>query len=113
MTAKRIYREKRFLIKYPAALFSSDDPTALAGEELLVQGVIDCAYFNQEDELILVDYKTDSFAASAGRDYVEAVLRERHTRQLGYYKLACEKLFGRAPLHTYLYSFALSDTVEI
>lgn len=113
MTAKRIYREKRFLIKYPAALFSSDDPTALAGEELLVQGVIDCAYFNREDELILVDYKTDSFAASAGRDYVEAVLRERHTRQLGYYKLACEKLFGSAPLHTYLYSFALSDTVEI
>ena len=97
MAAKRLYREKRFLIKYPISLFSSESEEAFEGEELLVQGVIDCAYFNQADELILVDYKTDSFSSSASRTYVENVLKERHTRQLGYYRMACEKLFGILP----------------
>lgn len=115
MSADRIYREKRFMIKYPAALFTEEeaDKSALAGEKLLVQGVIDCAYFNEAGELILVDYKTDSFSASTKRAQVEAVLKKRHSRQLGYYKLACERLFGMLPAHTYLYSFALNDVVEI
>lgn len=113
MASKRLYREKRFLIKYPASLFTSEDSASLAGEELLVQGVIDCAYFDPKNELILVDYKTDSFSADVSRADVESVLRQRHARQLGYYKLACEKLFGILPAHTYLYSFALNDVVEI
>ena len=113
MAAKRLYREKRFLIKYPISLFSSESEETFEGEELLVQGVIDCAYFNQADELILVDYKTDSFSSSASRTYVENVLKERHTRQLGYYRMACEKLFGILPSHTYLYAFALNDVIEI
>ena len=115
MSAGRIYREKRFMIKYPAALFTEEeaDKSALDGEKLLVQGVIDCAYFNGAGELILVDYKTDSFPASTKRAQIEAVLKTRHSRQLGYYKLACERLFGTLPAHTYLYSFALNDVVEI
>ena len=59
------------------------------------------------------DYKTDSFSSSASRTYVENVLKERHTRQLGYYRMACEKLFGILPSHTYLYAFALNDVIEI
>lgn len=114
MAADRIFREKRFMIQYPAALFTEDeDKSALEGEKLLVQGVIDCAYWNEREELILVDYKTDSFPASMERPQVEAALKSRHSRQLGYYKLACEKLFGCMPAHTYLYSFALDDVVEI
>ncbi len=114
LRAERIYREKRFMIRYPAALFTEKtDKALLAGETLLVQGVIDCAFFDSRGELILVDYKTDWFDYRTPRDEVERTLRERHSRQLGYYAYACKQLFGENPSHTYIYSFALDDTVEI
>ena len=68
---------------------------------------------DENGELILVDYKTDFFSDSTKRSFVEKTLRERHGQQLGYYKLACETLFGQSPAHTYVYAFALNDTVEI
>ena len=113
MASDRLYREKRFMIRYPASLFSEEQDDALAKETLLVQGVIDCAFFDEAGQLILVDYKTDAFDGDASRSYIEKTLRARHSRQLGYYKLACETLFGCAPAHTYIYSFALDGTVEI
>ena len=113
--ARNIYREKRFLVYYPAERFSKDDEVkrALAGEKLLVQGVIDCAFINSDGELILVDYKTDSFDGISDRRYIANILKKRHRRQLEYYKYACEKLFGKPVAHTYIYSFALDDSVEL
>ncbi len=114
LNAKRIYREKRFMIRYPASLFTEKtDKALLADETLLVQGVIDCAFFDADDKLILVDYKTDSFPRKTPRDFIENTLRKRHTRQLGYYAYACSILFGTTPAHIYIYSFALNDIVEI
>lgn len=111
--AKHIYREKRFLIRYPAALFTEREDEALADETLLVQGIIDCAFFDETGDLILLDYKTDHFSRSTPRAEIEQTLTERHARQLGYYQLACEKIFGCAPSRTLIYSFALDDTVEL
>ena len=113
LSADRIFREKRFIIRYPASLFTERDRELLKDETLLVQGVIDCAFFDSKGELILVDYKTDWFSPREPRDHVEKILRHRHSRQLGYYMYACEILFGMRPAHTYIYSFALDDTVEI
>lgn len=113
LSADRIYREKRFMIKYPASLFSEEDQEVLKNEKLLVQGVIDCAFFDENGELILVDYKTDFFRIGTPRKTVEKILRKRHTRQLSYYTLACEMLFGTVPAHTYIYSFAIDDIIEI
>ncbi|MBO5047963.1 MAG: UvrD-helicase domain-containing protein [Clostridia bacterium] len=113
LSSKRIFREKRFMIRYPASLFTERDKELLRDETLLVQGVIDCAFFDEKGELILVDYKTDWFSPKAPRAFVEKTLRARHCRQLGYYIYACEVLFGVRPAHTYIYSFALDDTVEI
>ncbi len=112
-SAPQVFREKRFMIKLPADLFTGEENGVLASEEILVQGVIDCAFLDENGELILVDYKTDFFSAGTKRSFIEKTLRERHAKQLGYYKLACEKLFGKQPLHTYIYSFALNGTVEI
>ena len=113
MAAEKIFREKRFMIKLPASLFTEDTSEILTEEQILVQGVIDCAFFDENGELILVDYKTDFFSGSSNRRFVEKTLRERHGQQLGYYKLACQTLFGTLPAHTYIYAFALNDTVEI
>lgn len=113
--ADRIYREKRFIIFYPAESFSEDEKTkeALKGEKLMVQGVIDCAVKTKTGELILIDYKTDFFPSGTGEEEIKETLIKRHSRQLGYYKYACKKLFGKAPEHTYIYSFALDGTIEL
>ena len=113
MSSSEIYREKRFMIKLPANLFTQESQELLADEKILVQGVIDCAFVDENGELVLLDYKTDFFANGTPRAFVEKTLRNRHGQQLGYYKRACETLFGKLPTHTYIYSFALGDTVEV
>lgn len=111
----RIYREKRFIINYPAENFTLDaeNKKALSGEKLLVQGIIDCAFFDEKGELILVDYKTDFFPREMPREEVECILKERHERQIGYYKYACREMFGTECAHAYIYSFSLNKTIEI
>lgn len=112
--SERIYREKRFIINYPAENFSENEEMrkSLAGEKLTVQGIIDCAFFDENGKLILVDYKTDSFFGVPEAE-AEETLRARHTRQIGYYKYACRELFGVPCEHAYIYSFALNKTIEI
>ena len=113
--AKRVYREKRFLLNYPAALFTEDEEKKkrYAGEEVLVQGVIDCVIFDKNGETVLIDYKTDSFRRGTDAEYIKETLRRRHRLQLGYYKYACEKMFGKPVSRVLIYSFALGDAVEI
>ena len=113
-SAQRIWREKRFMTAFPADKFTLDDElrSKLAGETLLVQGVIDCAYLDGDGKVVLVDYKTDSFPHGTSRDDVITELTKRHSRQLEYYKFACEKLFGEVS-HVYIYSFALDDAIEL
>ena len=112
--SERVYREKRFIINYPAENFSENEEMreSLHGEKLLVQGIIDCAFFDERGELILVDYKTDSFFG-VPEEEAEKVLRDRHSRQIGYYKYACRELFGVPCAHAYIYSFALNKIIEI
>ena len=59
------------------------------------------------------DYKTDSFRRGTDAEYIRETLRRRHRLQLGYYKYACEKMFGKPVSHVFIYSFALGDAVEI
>ena len=111
----RVYREKRFIINYPAESFTLDEENkkALSGEKLLVQGIIDCAFFDEKEGLILVDYKTDFFSREMPTEEAERILCERHKRQIEYYKYACREMFGTDCAHAYIYSFSLNKTIEI
>ena len=113
-SAKKIWREKRFILAFDAEGFTLDEQLKekLKGEKMLVQGVIDCAYEDGDGKIVLIDYKTDHFARGTPREEIINTLRERHMRQLTYYKKACRELFGEVS-HVYVYSFALGDTVEI
>jgi len=113
-SSREVFREKRFMLAFPADEFteSAELKSKLKHENLLVQGVIDCLYRDDDGKFVLVDYKTDHFAKGTAREEMEKVLRERHTRQLTYYKKACQTLFGDVS-HVYIYSFALGGTVEI
>ena len=111
--ASRIYREQRFNLTLDAADFAEDEglKASLAGENVLVQGVIDCFFYDDDGEIVLVDYKTDRLPKN--RAVAEQKLREVHSSQLKYYAYAIEEICGKAPKSTLIYSLCLGDTVEI
>ncbi len=110
-------RELRFNVKLPAALFVTE-PTlkrSLAEESMLVQGVMDCVFLDEEDRLTIVDYKTDRIPRQYRSDpgAAEEYLIGKHIRQLSYYRLACEKMMCRPADRVLLYSFSLASVIEI
>lgn len=112
-SACEIHRETRFNVRLPAGDFTADPDKrkSLENDTVLVQGVIDCYFINGNGDVILVDYKTDKVPKD--RKKAEALLRERHTEQLTYYKRALEKILRKKVTKTLVYSFGLGDTVEI
>lgn len=115
--AKRIYRELRFNVNFPAARFTEDEEKrrAYADKCVLVQGVIDCIIERDDGELLLIDYKTDRLSRAELKNKALAAekLTRVHASQLSYYKMAVEKMFGRSPRSVAVYSLPLGDTVEI
>ena len=77
---------------------------------------MDCVFRDPDTgRLTLIDYKTDTFTAAEWRDRkkAEAKLRERHTRQLTYYREICGRLFGEKIERAMVYATAMGMTVEI
>ncbi len=113
LTAKTVLREERFNVRMPAAMFTEDDEkkALLQNEFVLVQGVVDCLLVEEDGSLILIDYKTDR--TPKDRASAEAMLRERYTDQLTYYRAALEKLYGYPVKTALLYAFSLGDTVTV
>ena len=116
-SAKKIYRELRFNTRLPAKFFTCDKELSLKlkDSQLLVQGVIDCIIEDENGNLHLTDYKTDRLSQDEIRDTVlaEKKLNESHSRQLSYYSLAVEKIFGKPPKTVRVYSLPLGSTVNI
>lgn len=53
--AKKVYKEKAFYMNIDASKIYKED----IKEKILVQGIIDLYYIDENDNIILVDYKTD------------------------------------------------------
>ena len=115
--AKKLYREFRFNVMLPAAMFteSEEKKEALSSETILLQGVIDCIMIDEDEMLHLVDYKTDRLTDEelSDKSLAKKTLSERHSLQLSYYSLAVERIFGQKPKTTSVYSLPLGDTVNI
>ena len=82
--AEELRRELRFSMLVEAERFY---PGA-EGEELLLQGVVDCC-FREGDHLVVVDYKTDAVTADT-----VAARAESYAPQVRIYALALERLLG-------------------
>lgn len=76
-------------------------------EKIMLQGIIDC-YFEEDGEIILVDYKTDSV-----KNGDTGVLIERYKSQLDYYARALKATLGKTVKESYLYLFSIDEAVEI
>ncbi len=81
-------------------------PYEETGDEALVQGIIDC-YFFEGENIILLDYKTDIIRD----DLDEHILH--HTPQLKMYKAALEQLYPEKKVFPYIHFFDVNKTVEI
>jgi len=114
--AKKLYREFRFNVMLPSALFVKDgEDTGYRDEKMLVQGVIDCLIEDSDGRFFLIDYKTDRLTKSelSCRALAEEKLRLAHSRQLGYYAEAVKIMFGKYPERCEVYSMPLGDTVDM
>ena len=100
--AKLIKKEEPFYIY----LDSDNVYETKEKEKILVQGIIDLYYINKDDELVLVDYKTD---------YVKELneLREKYQKQLDIYKNALERALNRKVQTVYIYSLYLGKEIQI
>ena len=80
-------------------------PDVNSDEWMLVQGIID-VYFEEEDGLVVLDYKTDKV-------FHAQELIDRYRAQLDYYAQALERLTGKKVKEKIIYSFALQREIEL
>ena len=86
-----------------------EQPFVFEYEGQLIQGIIDL-YFEEDGELVLVDYKTDRvMKGEAG----EKELVKRYAIQLDYYEKALTQLTGKKVKEKIIYSFALGKGLSV
>ena len=86
-----------------------EQPFVFEYEGQLIQGIIDL-YFEEDGELVLVDYKTDRvMKGEAG----EKELVKRYAIQLDYYAKALTQLTGKNVKEKIIYSFALGKGLSV
>ena len=102
--AKEYYQEKPFYINVPASQIYDED----IKENILVQGIIDLYFVNENGQIVLVDYKTDY--VESGKEFE---LVEKYRSQLDLYKQALESALGTKVYKVYIYSVYLGKEIEI
>ena len=102
--AKEIHKEEPFYLELSANRVNKEYPQ---DENILLQGIMDLYYINKNDELVLVDYKTDYVEKNE-----EQKLIEKYKEQLNLYKEALEKSLDRKVDKTMIYSTWIGE-IEI
>ncbi len=93
-----LYREQPFVMGVSASKLGEEFPHS---EKVLIQGIID-VFFEEEDGIVLLDYKTDSVSSLKE-------LWARYETQLDYYGEAVTRLTGKPVKEKLLYSFHLGQ----
>lgn len=96
----KLWREQPFVLSISASKVNKEFPF---DEKLIIQGIID-AFFEEEGEIVLLDYKTDNLDLEA--DFIS-----RYKTQLDYYQEAIEKLTGKKVKERILYSFHMGKMI--
>ena len=95
----RLHKEQQFVMGIPAREMGAGD----SDELVVIQGIID-AFFEEEGELVLMDYKTDKIQKAE-------TLREHYKKQLDYYARALEQMTGRKVREKVIYSLTLQQAI--
>lgn len=102
--AKVIEKEKPFCTK----ILAKEVYEKATDETILVQGIIDLYFIDENDNLILLDYKTDYV-----EDGKENILVEKYKKQLEIYKKALEEATDKKVYKTFIYSIYLNKEIEV
>ncbi len=98
INSDNVFKEKAFVLKKKLEQTGDDD--------ILIQGIIDC-YFEEEDGIVLLDYKTDYLYGD------EELLVERYKKQLELYKEAIEVITSKPVIASYIYSFYKNKSINV
>lgn len=101
--AKIIQKEKPFCTK----IFAKDIYKEANDETILVQGIVDLYFIDENDNLILVDYKTDYVELGKENELIE-----KYKKQLEIYKNSIEDAINKKVYKTYIYSIYLNKEIE-
>ena len=98
-------REYRFTVEIPAGVADESLPFPYSEELIILQGAVD-GIFEENGNIIIVDYKTDRIS------HIEQ-LAEKYAPQLKLYKLAIEQTTGKRVAQCMLYSFWLNECLDL
>ena len=102
LSAKTLRREFKFSILTDAEAYSPE----AAGEQVMLQGVVDC-FWQEPDGIVILDFKTD---------YIDGDLQQKASRyapQLRAYAQALSRIYQCPVKKTVLYFFSAGREVEI
>ncbi|MFV0363138.1 MAG: helicase-exonuclease AddAB subunit AddA [Suipraeoptans sp.] len=98
----KLFKEQPFVLGVPACeIYKNTDSKEL----ILIQGIID-AYYEKDNKLVVLDYKTDKVKSTHE-------LTDKYFAQLEYYKKALEQITGKEVERKVIYSFTLGEEIEI
>ncbi len=105
LSPDNVMREKKFAILTDAGLFDQNLSKKLSCEQVLIQGIADLVFI-EDNELVIVDYKTDRVSD-------EETLANLYKDQLEIYREALSKVLGMPIKETLLYSFHLAKEITV
>lgn len=90
--AKEIHKEQPFYINLPAKEIIAEAQKNESNKNILVQGIIDLYYIDENDNLNLIDFKTDYISKDAN---AKQEILKKYKVQLEIYKKALEQATGK------------------
>ena len=103
LRSKEVVREFKFSILEDGTLY---DPR-ISGEEVLLQGVVDCALI-EEDGITIIDFKTDRVNEENLYTRVDAYRPQVHA-----YASAMQRIYQRPVKQTLLYFFHIEQFISL
>ena len=103
--AERVEREFKFSMLAPAGDYY---PEAELGEEVLLQGVVDCWFIQEDGAAVVVDFKTDRVTGQTVADRAA-----EYRPQLEAYSRVLAQAAGVEVKHRCLWFFALGREIEV
>ena len=102
-----IKREFPFFTEISAMKVNPNLPKELyEDEKIRLQGIIDC-FFEEDGELVLLDYKTDYVEEGKSHE-----IKDKYDIQLKYYSETLEKITGKKVKDKYLYLFYTGEILK-
>ena len=103
-----VYRER------PFNLLMDHDPDG-SGQmaEVMVQGVIDCCFEEEDGQLVLVDYKTSRIRSDREPEKEKQRIADHYRVQMDIYRRALETATGKTVKEAYLYLTDSGELVEM